>query len=147
MNSEDLYHISSLPPILDSYKSAQCPEKVCVTNSMHYNVQNKTLLRRSFTQITNEPGKGNVSSFSMCVLLFCHQWTKITIYIYILDTSSYNTKIFNKSAFIFKIFYIFICMHLADTFIQSDFRLYIILSVCVFPGNRTHNLCAANTML
>ncbi len=83
MNSEDLYHISSLPPILDSYKSAQCPEKVCVTNSMHYNVQNKTLLRRGFTQITNEPGKGNVSSFSMCILLFCHQWTKITIYIYI----------------------------------------------------------------
>lgn len=35
MKSEDFYHISSLPPILDSYKSAQCPEKVCVTNSMH----------------------------------------------------------------------------------------------------------------
>ncbi len=24
---------------------------------------------------------------------------------------------------------------------------YTFLSVCVFPGNRTHNLCAANTML
>ncbi len=29
----------------------------------------------------------------------------------------------------------------------STFRLYIILSVCVFPGNWTHNLCAANAML
>ncbi len=40
-------------------------------------------------------------------------------------------------------------MHLADAFIQSDstFRLYIFLSVCVFPGNWTHNLCAANTKL
>ncbi len=34
-------------------------------------------------------------------------------------------------------------MHLADAFIQSDF----FLSVCVFPGNWTHNLCAANAIL
>lgn len=27
MKAEDIYHVSSLPPILDSYKSAQCPEK------------------------------------------------------------------------------------------------------------------------
>ncbi len=44
----------------------------------------------------------------------------------------------------------FTFMHLADAFIQTTygaFRLYIFLSVCVFPGNRTHNLCAANAML
>ncbi len=40
-------------------------------------------------------------------------------------------------------------MHLADGFIQSytSFRLYIFFSVHVFPGNRTHNLCAGNAML
>ncbi len=41
-------------------------------------------------------------------------------------------------------------MHLAEAFIQSDLQ-YIqtihFLSVCVFPGNWTHNLCAANAML
>ncbi len=41
-------------------------------------------------------------------------------------------------------------MHLADAFIQSDLQ-YIqaihFLSVCVFPGNRTHNLGGANAML
>ncbi len=34
-------------------------------------------------------------------------------------------------------------MNLADTFIQSDLQLhsgYTFSSVCVFPGNRTHNL-------
>ncbi len=35
-------------------------------------------------------------------------------------------------------------LHLADAFIQSDLRLYIqaihFLSVCLFPGNWTHNL-------
>ncbi len=44
----------------------------------------------------------------------------------------------------------FTFMHLADAFIQSDLQ-YIqvihMLSVCVFPGSRTHNLCAANAML
>ncbi len=41
-------------------------------------------------------------------------------------------------------------MHLADAFIQSDLQciqVIHLLSVCVFPGNWTHNLCAANTML
>ncbi len=38
----------------------------------------------------------------------------------------------------------FTFMHLADAFIQSDLQF---LSVHVFPGNRTHNLCAANAML
>ncbi len=41
-------------------------------------------------------------------------------------------------------------LHLADAFIQSDLqciRDIHFLSVCVFPGNRTHNLCAANAML
>ncbi len=37
--------------------------------------------------------------------------------------------------------------HLADTFIQSDIQAIHFLSVCVYPGNRTHNLCAANAML
>ncbi len=38
-------------------------------------------------------------------------------------------------------------MHLADAFIQSDLQYIHLLSVHVFPGNRTHNLCAANAML
>ncbi len=37
-------------------------------------------------------------------------------------------------------------MHLADAFIQSDLQCIQAISTCV-PGNRTHNLCAANTML
>ncbi len=39
---------------------------------------------------------------------------------------------------------------LTDAFIQSDLQciqVIHVLSVCVFPGNRTHNLCAANAML
>ncbi len=38
---------------------------------------------------------------------------------------------------------IFAFMHLADAFIQSDLQLhsgYTFSLVCVFPGNRTHNL-------
>ncbi len=41
-------------------------------------------------------------------------------------------------------------MHLADAFIQSDsqyIQVIHLLSVCVFPGNWTHDLCAANAML
>ncbi len=41
-------------------------------------------------------------------------------------------------------------MHISDAFIQSDLQCIQaihLLSVCVFPGNRTHNLCAANAML
>ncbi len=41
-------------------------------------------------------------------------------------------------------------MHLAEAFIQSDLQciqVIHILSVYVFPGNQTHNLCAANAML
>ncbi len=39
--------------------------------------------------------------------------------------------------------------NLADAFIQSDLHssYTFVLSVHVFPGNRTHNLCAANAML
>ncbi len=41
-------------------------------------------------------------------------------------------------------------LHLSDAFIQSDLQ-YIqaihLLSVHVFPGNWTHNLCAANAVL
>ncbi len=46
--------------------------------------------------------------------------------------------------------YIYIFMHLAASLSKSDLQ-YIqvihVLSVCVFPGNWTHNLCAANAML
>ncbi len=41
-------------------------------------------------------------------------------------------------------------MHLADAFIQSDLQCIQaihVLSVHVFPGNRTHNLCAAHATL
>ncbi len=41
-------------------------------------------------------------------------------------------------------------MHLADAFIQSDLQCIQdihLFSVCEFPGNWTHNLCAANAML
>ncbi len=44
----------------------------------------------------------------------------------------------------------FYILHLADAFIQSDLQCIQaihFLSVCVFPGNWTHNLCAANAML
>ncbi len=38
---------------------------------------------------------------------------------------------------------VFTFMHLADAFIQSDLQLHSVYTfslVCVFPGNRTHNL-------
>ncbi len=46
----------------------------------------------------------------------------------------------------------FTFMHLADAFIQSDLQyiqsiIFFFFFVHVFPGNRTHNLCAANAML
>ncbi len=44
----------------------------------------------------------------------------------------------------------FTYMYLADAFIQSDLQCIQaihFLSVHVFPGNRTHNLCVANAML
>ncbi len=54
----------------------------------------------------------------------------------------------NKAWFVFN--HPFTFMHLADAFIQSDLQ-YIqvihLLSVWVFPGNWTHDLCAANAML
>ncbi len=40
--------------------------------------------------------------------------------------------------------------HLADAFMQSDLQciqVIHILSVHVFPGNRTHNHCTVNAML
>ncbi len=46
--------------------------------------------------------------------------------------------------------YTFTFMHLADAFIQSDLQyIQVIHFFCqyVFPGNRTHNFYAANTML
>ncbi len=41
-------------------------------------------------------------------------------------------------------------LHLANAFIQSDLQVIQVihfLSVCVIPGNWTHNLCTANAML
>ncbi len=54
----------------------------------------------------------------------------------------YNNNLFH--------IYIFTFMHLADAFIQSNLQCIQAihaLSVHVFPGNWTHNLCTANTML
>ncbi len=57
---------------------------------------------------------------------------------------------FYDRAFQINTFLHFTFMHLADAFIQSDLQCIQaihFLSVCVFPGNWTHNLCAANAML
>ncbi len=54
----------------------------------------------------------------------------------------------HRFAIIFGITFTFMC--LADALIQSDLQCIQVihfLSVCVFSGNRTHNLSAANTML
>ncbi len=43
-----------------------------------------------------------------------------------------------------------IYLHLSDAFIQSELQciqIIHVLSACVFPGNQTHKLCAANAML
>ncbi len=55
---------------------------------------------------------------------------------------------FNGDYFQVHIYFTF--MHLADAFIQSVLQCtqaIHLLSVCVFPGNWTHDLCAANAML
>ncbi len=56
-------------------------------------------------------------------------------------------KIHNKinNIIYYNIYLHFTFMHLADAFIQSDLQLhsgsgYTFSLVCVFPGNRTHNL-------
>ncbi len=41
----------------------------------------------------------------------------------------------------------FTFMHLADAFIQSDSGYTFFFCQYMFPGNRTHNLCAVNAML
>ncbi len=46
--------------------------------------------------------------------------------------------------------YMFTFKHLADAFIQSDLKCIQaihFLSLHMFPGNQTHNICAANAML
>ncbi len=56
----------------------------------------------------------------------------------------------NKTGLNHKPRFTFTFMHLADAFIQSDLQciqVIHVLSECVFPGNQTHNLCAANAML
>ncbi len=62
--------------------------------------------------------------------------------------ASYKEKLGSKYNKSHKLNFTF--MHLADAFIQSDLQciqVIHVLSACVFPGNRTHNLCAANAML
>ncbi len=63
---------------------------------------------------------------------------------------SLNTLWCNMYYTINAVYYIYI-MHSADSFIQSDLQLhsgYTFSLVCVFPGNRTHNLfrCWRNTL-
>ncbi len=51
---------------------------------------------------------------------------------------------------VFAVLNTFTFMHSLDAFIQSDLQciqVIQLLSVHVFPGNWTHNLCAANAML
>ncbi len=85
-----------------------------------------------------------------------HWWTRVQnrlgliaimnnacILAYAVDIHWFNIDYFNKYL------YYFICtrglvhLHLSDAFIQSDLQLhsgYTFSLVCVFPGNRTHNL-------
>ncbi len=66
-----------------------------------------------------------------------------------------GTKIYPLSTarrFAFNDVYLtFTFMRLADAFIQSDLQciqvIHFVSVLCVFPGNRTHNLCAASAML
>jgi len=63
METEDVHRFSSLPPILDSYQSARCPEKVIVLNSMHKN--------------TNESDKSKISLlFHIGLLLIYYECTE-----------------------------------------------------------------------
>ncbi len=72
-------------------------------------------------------------------IVFSVYWTVFCIYF------KYSRNLFILETFIF--------MHLADAFIQSDLQcIQAIYFVSVpgfvpIPGNRTHNLCAANAML
>ncbi len=62
--------------------------------------------------------------------------------------SKWFNNIWLEITILFRLF-IHSLMHLADTFIQSDLQCIqaIHFSVCVFPGNLTHNICAVNAML
>ncbi len=69
---------------------------------------------------------------------------KIDVYTHINDQTSCKLNFTSDDPFTFTF------THLADAFIQSDLQCIEaihFLSVCVFPGNWTHNLCAANAML
>ncbi len=65
-------------------------------------------------------------------------------FLYFLNMSRAWLFVFNtRSSICSKFTFTFTFMHLADAFIQSDLQLhsgYTISLVCVFPGNRTHNL-------
>jgi len=71
METEDVHRFSSLPPILDSYQSARCPEKVIVLNSMHKN--------------TNESDKSKISLLFHILLIYYECTEKeLNIYQYLL---------------------------------------------------------------
>ncbi len=71
--------------------------------------------------------------FLICKLLGIKasaKWINVNDY-YLFDSNCYHFT------------FTFTFMHLADAFIQSDLQLhsgYTFSLVCVFPGNRTHNL-------
>ncbi len=65
-------------------------------------------------------------------------------------TNNTVSKMIRDFAVYFSDPFTFTFMHLADAFIQSDLQCIQamhFLSVCVFPGNRIHNLYTANAML
>ncbi len=80
--------------------------------------------------------------------IFEYEWPKMTFDWGVqakVDVALYIIQLYIKMYYIKSTF-----MRLADAFIQRDLQciqVIHVLSVCVFPGNRTHNLCAVNTML
>ncbi len=88
---------------------------------MFYFTFNESKIYKSFTFLNKFQEKINFSRY----------------YIFFLDVPLCNIYIYTR-------------MHLADAFIQSDLQciqVIHLLSVYVFPGNLTHDLCAANAML
>ncbi len=79
---------------------------------------------------------------AVCILLWTDCFETYIVVTYPLDLGYHEKRQYGTFKFTF--------MHLADAFIQSDLQCIQaihFLSVCVFPGKRTHNLCAANAML
>ncbi len=94
--------------------------------------------------ISSYVGKNSCAGFFFCLLLF---------YLLVFDVIQFFCQFSNKSQSALILFLtpltlaIFTFMHLADAFIQSDLQcIQAIHFLCVFPGNRTHNLWTANAM-